>query len=107
MQINSTVKTKLIDDYVFVFQGGHIRNIQVDPSAGDSIEFISGGIKIDLAPRPGISNPDEMVPAEDITIFAQHLLCIEHTKRTVEVQTPEQRFEWKQTIKEVGKTTVH
>ncbi len=106
MLINSPEpKRKLVDDYDFVFTGGIVKQIRIDLSLGDTIEFVNGGIKITLASRPSLANPEVILPTEEVTIFSQHLLSIDHRKTVMEELTTEQRYELYQTVKERSKVT--
>lgn len=104
METKPAPKARFVDEYDFVFQGGMVKQISVDSSIGDTIEFVNGGVKIFLAARQAIGNPDEIIQSQDITIFSQHLFSIDHQKRLVQEQSPDQRYEWFQTIKEATKS---
>lgn len=104
MELSSTPKKKFVDDYDFIFTSGLIKPVTIDPTLGDTIEFISEGVVINIKERPSLSDPSESISAEDITIFAKHLICIEHRKRQVEELTPEQKYEYQRTFQEMSKT---
>jgi hypothetical protein len=103
MELKSEPKKKFVEDYDFMLKGGIVKFVTLDTSAGDNIEYVTGGIKIHLAARPGLVDPLEIVPAEEITIFSQHVLYIEHRERLVEEKTPDQLFEFRQAVKDSSK----
>lgn len=97
---------KVLDDYDFTFTGGMVMPITVDIEAGDTINFgrSDGTITIRLAQKPMLSDPEKLLPAEDISIYKQHLVAFQHRVRIVTNLTPEQQHEWMKTLKEMSPT---
>lgn len=93
---------KVLDDYDYTLTGGLLVPVTLDRAAGDTMISNSSIIKIYLAPKPSPSNPEVMLPAEDITISTPQILVIQHKQRTVIPLTSEQKMEWTRTIQELG-----
>lgn len=91
---------RVVDDYDFVFSSGHVMPVSVDVDLGDSVEFTKYGITINLTAKPSIHDPEKMLPAEDITIFARHLISVQHRKREIVELSPNEKAEWVKTFKE-------
>jgi hypothetical protein len=105
MEINSNPKSKFVDDYTFHFVGHDVLPITIDKSIGDTIEFEPhGGIRICLVARQSITNPEEVLPAEDFGVLPSNLLWVEHKQRIQVEQTPDQKNEWTEMIEKLKKT---
>jgi hypothetical protein len=101
----TTPPTKLVDDYDFTFNSGIIMPLRVDKSLGDTIEFDKGNaVIINLKAKPSFTNPSENLPAEEVTIFTRHLLCVQHRVTEIPVLTPDQKLDWQKTFQELSKT---
>lgn len=99
MEISPSVSKKVIDEYDFIFVSGMILPVTIDKSLGDTLEYVEGGIKIKLTPKPSLSDPETSLPAEDITIFSNQLLAIQHRTRDIVTLTPEEQYEQRQFFK--------
>jgi hypothetical protein len=104
MRVEAPEVKKIVDDYDLVFSSGMMLPVTLDKSAGDTIEFDKDVITFRLTAKPSINDPDITLPAEDITVFTKHLVTVQHRTREVRELTPEQQFEWKKHLKEVGGT---
>lgn len=104
MYITTPEVKKLVDDYDLIFSSGMMLPVTLDREAGDTVEFEKESITFRLTSKPSLNDPDINMPAEDITIFTKHLVSVQHRVREVRELTPEQQFEWKRTLQEIGKT---
>jgi len=104
MIVNTPEVKRLVDDYDFTFLNGMLLPVIVDTEAGDTINFFSATIQIHLAAKPSMNDPSLTLPAEDITIYTQHLATKQHRVREVIALDPEQQHEWAKTLKDVTKT---
>ena len=96
---------KIVDDYDILLAGGVMIPVTIDKDAGDTIKIDGEGLFISLSPKPNRNNPEEFLPAEDITIFSRHILSIQHRQRALRVLTTEERNEWARVAQ--GDKTVH
>jgi hypothetical protein len=90
-----------VEDYDFVFSSGQLMPITVDREAGDEVSFDQSplAIIIKLAAKPSLANPDVMLPAEEVTIFQNHLISIQKRTRLVQSLTHEQKEQWRDVFK--------
>jgi hypothetical protein len=108
MQIIHPDSKRVVDDYDFTFSHGIVVPVRIDLERGDSIEFIEGGVNIKIVSKPSLNEPGRMIPAEEVTLFSQHLISIHHRQTEVTELSPEQRFEWSEMVKQYsGKDTVN
>lgn len=99
---------RVVDDYDFLFTSGFMMPVTIDREAGDKVDFNKDGITIYLSAKPAQSDPRRLLPAEDITIFSQHLLSVQHRRREVTMLTPDEKREWHKTFNELsGENTKH
>lgn len=101
-------KTKTIEDYDFTFDTGLSRSISIDKEAGDTVDFTSHpvAVQIHLSPKPSTVNFEVKSPPEDITVFIAKLLSIDKRTREVEDLTYEQKAQWTKTFQEMSNTTI-
>lgn len=104
MRVETPLVKKWVDDYDVVFQSGMMMPITVDLAQGDYIQIGDKLIEVSLKAKPSPTDPDQILPAEDITIYVSHVVSIQHRVREVVELTPEQKFEWKKTLQELGGT---
>lgn len=104
IQIYSPQTNKLVEDYDFTMTSGLMLPVTLDLNAGDTIDFGLDVILVYIASKPSITDPDKMLPAENMTIFVKHLVSVQHRTREVPDLTPEQAFEWKKTLADINKT---
>jgi hypothetical protein len=71
--------------------------ITVDLERGDSISFDDKAILVHLAPKPSKLNPENTLPAEDITIFTPHIISIQHRVREIVELSPNEKAEFQET----------
>lgn len=104
MIVNAPEVKRLVDEYDFMFVSGMMMPVTVDVEAGDRAVFSDDRILIRLTAKPSLNDPEKKFPAENITIFTKHLLSLQHREREIVDLTPEQKFEWKDTILKATKT---
>lgn len=97
MIINVPEVKRTIDDFEFVFETGMMLPFSLDLALGDTIEITETQALIDLVARPSKADPTKFIPAEDTTIFLNHVVSIQHRKREVVELTPEQKHGLAQT----------
>lgn len=86
MIIESLPEVRVVDDYDFQFVNGAMMPVTVDQSVGDTIEFGPDRTKIHLAEKPSIQDSSKKLPAEDILVFNQHVITVQHRKRELLVK---------------------
>lgn len=98
---------RIVENYDFWFQNGQVMTMQVDELAGDTIDFVTHptAVRIHLAPKPHRTNPEKVIPEEDITIFVSHIMTVIKKIETVQPLTSEQQVAWQKTVQEISKTT--
>jgi hypothetical protein len=96
-----------VEDYDFWFTNGQIMSLQIDKEAGDTVDFTTHPtvVMIHLASKPHKTDPETMMPAEDITLFMSHIISIIKKSREVQPMSVEQQQEWRKTVQEIVKTT--
>jgi hypothetical protein len=72
--------------------------VTVDPEAGDSITFGDQAVEAHLVSKPSLLNPEETLPAEDVTIFNFHIMAVQHRRREALVLTDSQRAHLAKTL---------
>lgn len=97
-----TPEVKLVDDFDFVFDSGQFMPITVDKLAGDTIEFEPDSVTVHLVRKPSLVDPEKTLPAEDITIFARHIISVQHRAREIALVPVDPA--WQKTLLELGKT---
>lgn len=102
MEIKSPEKKRVLEEYDFVSPSGKVLPITIEPAAGDTITFGENEIQVSIPSRPSPFNPEEVLPAEDVTIYKAHVVSVHHRTRQVDELTPEQKLEWAQAFKELG-----
>lgn len=107
MEIKSPLEPKLISFYDITFISGLGMPISIDTAAGDTIDLGETKITIYLAPKPSLSNPKDLSPAQNITLFMAHIAGIQHYSKEIMPPTPEQQFQYSETIKELTSPTIH
>lgn len=95
---------KTVTDYEFIFEGGIVMPVTLDPSTGDTIEWGDQIIFINLAPKPTIADPTKFIPREEVTIYRTKLLSTQKKSREILPIQPDQRDEWVKTVQELSKT---
>jgi hypothetical protein len=94
---------RTVHDYDFVLRSNMVLPVTINPDAGDTIVFSDKVVLISLVSKPSTTDPDSVVPAEDITIFIDSLASVQHRIREITELTPEQRFAWNKTLQEIGR----
>lgn len=105
MQIEHPETRRILDDYEFTFVSGLSRTYTLDKAAGDEVEYVgTTAVILHIVAKPSVADPDILLPPEEVTLFTKHLAFIQHRVREVVDLNPDQLFEWKKTIQEIGKT---
>ena len=102
----SPPKVKFVDDLTITFTNGLSLPVTIDKESGDKVDWDTHENAI-VIHRTAKVNPDgeSKTAPEDITLFKNHIIMIEHRVREVTELTPNQKKEiWKQTIQEIGGT---
>lgn len=108
MEINTPEVKKKVIEYDFLLSSGIMLPITIDPEAGDTVSFTDGGVVVHLEPKPSQNDPDVLIPGEDITVFARHLIAVTKREREVTQLTPDQKHQWRKTVQELNKgKTIH
>lgn len=102
MIIQSPEIKKILFDYDITFTTGMIMPLTLDPTLGDTIDLSPTVIQVHLEPKPSLSDPTVTLPAEDITIFTNHILSIQKRKREITDLSPDERLQWKKVMAELS-----
>lgn len=98
------MEPKVVDDYDILFITDRVWPITIDPSAGDTIELDHPDcIRVFLAERSSPGDPNAKIPSETQYIYRTNILLIQHRRREVIPQSPEQKEQMKQLLKSVSK----
>ena len=93
---------RVVDEYDLFFVSGVMFPVTIDRSQGDTVDIGPDFVKVFLAAKASLSDPDKIVPAEDHTFFTKHLIAIQHRQSARNVMTPDQRAEFQKTFKKVA-----
>lgn len=108
MEINVPLVMKKLTYYDVTFVSGLGMPLTIDEEVGDTINLTDHSITIYLAPRPKLEDPLDLTPAQNIILYMKHIAGIQYYTKEVPQLTPDQQYEYSQTIKEltVG-STIH
>jgi len=100
---------RVVEDYDFTFASGQSMPLTIDKAAGDTVSFDQAplAIVVKLTAKPSLSNPDVLLPEEEITIFMNQLLAIQKRSRVVTGLTYEQEEELRETFKSLVSKSVN
>lgn len=98
MEVKSKDTTRELHELEYTFTSGAVLPLMVDMEAGDTVEDKPDVIYIKLVAKPSISNPEELLAAETITIFKSSLAAIQSRVRTLRLPTIEEKEEIKRLI---------
>ncbi len=100
MIINSDPAPRLINDYEFQFVNGLSTTIPISRDEGDIVDFETSPLTaiFHISAKHSTTNPDVVLPPEDITIFMGHVLMVSHHIRLVVPPTSSQKDEWKKSL---------
>src|SRR5690349_14127746 len=104
MEVTSPESVKTVYDYEFVFSSGMAFPVTIDPSAGDSIEYLRGLVHINLAAKPSPSDPSKFTPAETHVIYLRHVASSLKRERTIIELNEEQKNAWKKAFQPQSKS---
>jgi hypothetical protein len=96
---------KKVYEYDFVLTTGLVMPVTIDHDAGDTIQFGDKQVVIHQSPKAHLFDPTASTGAEDITIFVQHLASVQRREREIVEMTPEQKFQYEKTLKELAGTS--
>lgn len=99
MEINSEQAKRTVWDFDIVSVNGTPANYTVDPTAGDTFEYVSDRLILKLTERPSVTDPDIKIAEEEVVILLPNTFAIRKRKRETTDLTPEQREELKAWIK--------
>ena len=99
---NGSEPLKLVTDYDINFANGSAISITIDPTTNDSadINYSTGIAQFYLGPKPSY-NPEQNLPAEDVTIQLGNVLCIRKRSRLVEPEILGAAEEWSRMLEEL------
>ena len=103
---NAPEEAREVEDYDITFVSGFcLATISIDRQAGDSIDWDTNPtvVMFHLAEKPAFSDSKLMLPAEEITVYMNHIAVIQKRKRKLNVITPEQKFEFQSTLKKLSR----
>lgn len=108
MQIEHPLITNKITYYDVTFVSGLGMPLTIDSTAGDTIDLDDQKIKVYLAPRPRLEDPEDLTPAQHIILYMTHIAGIQHYTKEVPQLTPDQQADYAQTIKDLTTgSTIH
>ncbi len=99
MEINTAQAKRTVWDFDIVSVNGTPANYTVDPTAGDTFEYVSDRLILKLTERPSVTDPDVKVSEEEVVILLPNTFAIRKRKRETTDLTAEQREELKAWIK--------
>jgi hypothetical protein len=97
---NIEEEPRTLIEYDITYSGGFIVPYTIDETAGDEVDWTTSPMSVifKLVEKPSITDPEVKLPAEEITVFLQHVLSITKRPRIVTPITPDQKEAWKQTL---------
>ena len=104
MIVTTPDETRTLDDWDITFASGMVLPLTLDAKAGDTISFTDNEIQVKLVAKPNVSDPNKLLPAEDVTIYKAHVATVQHRERTITELTPEEKLAWQKTLHELTKT---
>jgi hypothetical protein len=99
MEINTAQPKRTVWDFDIVSVNGTPANYTVDPSAGDTFEYVSDRLILKLSERPSVTDSDLKIAEEEVVILLPNTFAIRKRKRETTDLTAEQREELKAWIK--------
>lgn len=94
MRVETPEVKRILEDYDIVFSSGAMIPITIDSSKGDTISIDGPEIRVVLTSKPSQIKPNTFLPAEDIIIFKQHILTVQHRTREVIEPSLEEKEQW-------------
>lgn len=100
------IKERKLDEYDVTFVGGHMITVSICHEEGDEIDWsVDKAIRFKLVAKRGLTTEGTLeLPPEDITIFRDHILAIQHRTRVIQPITAEQKAEWDKAMRNITKT---
>jgi hypothetical protein len=96
MLVQSPTVKHLVDQYDIFFDSGAVMPVTVDTEAGDSMNVSDKFLLFTLSAKPSLSNPENLLPAEDVTVFLPHVISIQHRQVERVEPNPDQQAEWRE-----------
>ena len=96
---------RTVTEYDFLFSSGVMMPVTIDVAAGDTLDD-TDPLKtvVYKAAKTHPHDSDKSLPAETLTIFKQHLLCIQQRDRDIIEPSPEQKDAWQAAIRDAAGT---
>lgn len=107
MIINSgNLDPRTVDIYDFTFQSGLFTTVTVDREAGDIIDYTHMPLAtiFRLSEKPSTMDSKALMPAEEITIYMNHVVIVQHHESTRQPVSPEQKDYFRDTIHQLSAT---
>ena len=103
-----TEEPRLVEDFDINYVNGSAISITIDPTTGDSYDFPSGSMVVHfrLGAKQSPVIPEGIIQPEEFFIPLINVLCIRHSSRMIEVETPEEKEEWNRVIQELTVSNV-
>lgn len=79
-----------VEDFNFTFANGVIFPLTLYKGLGDTIDWDANRVRFIIASKPSILNPEHELPPGEVTIMMQHVIMVEHRKRTVQPPSKEE-----------------
>lgn len=107
MNVETSSEPKLIEEYEIATLGGLVMPVTIDEKAGDTFLELNDRLVIHLSSKTSMHDSTKRLPSEDITIYKQHVISINHRVREVLPLTPEQQYQFQKTVQEMTSKSVH
>lgn len=104
MEIKPVEIFKEVEEYDFTFNAGMSLPVLIDEEAGDVVKELPDRFTIDLTAKPSFIKPDEMMQPETVTIYKTGLAVVHKRTRLLRQASPEEKFEFQQTLHTLGKS---
>lgn len=102
MEIQERVIEKDVIDYDFMFVGGSKLTMTVDVAA-DTVTETDVSFVFNVAEKPSFSDPDEVIDAEELTVYKKQLAAVAKRPRKQRMPSEEELFSMKQTLHALAK----
>ena len=104
MEINNSIKEVEVMDYDFAFTNGMRISQSLEPNTGDYAEELADRYILHLSEKPSKVDPDELIPAEDVTVFKDQVVVLINRKRMMKLPTEQELFDMKEILHKIPKS---